>query len=87
MPSEKFYSTCPATGETLDMISELSWPSPQDASEQSTAYLTTYTPGKVSPDGVEYYDVHSVLDFNRDSLNRMIRALRRARNAIYGSDE
>lgn len=82
MPSEKFFDG--ATGAPRTVV-ELAWSSD---GEYEGVYLTTYTPDKVAKDlGVAYKDVHSVLDLDRDDMNRLIRALRRARNAKYGSDE
>lgn len=71
MPSEKFYTP-------EQPVLEIGW-SPNG--EYEGVFLTVYedtTPRTVVP-------LVSVLD--RDDLNRMIRALRRARNATYGSDE
>lgn len=82
MPSEKFFDG--ATGAPRTVV-ELAWSS---TDEYDGVYLTTYTPEKDPRDTLEKYtDVHSVIDLDRDDMNRMIRALRRARNAKYGSDE
>lgn len=78
MPSEKFFDGPPGAPRT---VVELAWSSD---GEYEGVYLTTYTQRGASS-GLK--TIHSVIDLDRDDMNRLIRALRRARNANYGSDE
>lgn len=71
MPSEKFH--------TEDQpVLEIGW-SPNG--EYDKVFLTVYE--DTSPRVI----VPLVKEMNREDLNRMIRALRRARNATFGTDE
>lgn len=78
MPSEKFHQTHDELDGPGGMF-EIVWGDGEDGVE---IYLYAY---KLGDDG-RPKDVHSLTP-DRDDLNRLIRSLRRARNAKYGSDE
>lgn len=78
MPSEKFFQT-PDVMDGPGGMFEVVWGEGEDEVE---IYLYAWQHGK---DG-RPKNIRSFAP-DRDDLNRMIRALRRARNAKYGSDE
>lgn len=79
MPSEKFYPSLNGdnkAGHTL----EVAW-------SKDHGYDKVYVMGVApSTDPQKDFEVLS-FDLDREDLNRLIRSLRRARNAVYGSDE
>lgn len=78
MPSEKFYHE-PDENRGPGGMFEVAWGEGQDGVE---IYVYSY---KLREDG-RPNELHS-LSLDRETLNRMIRSLRRARNAKYGADE
>lgn len=78
MPSEKFFQT-PDVMDGPGGMFEVVWGEGEDGVE---IYLYAWEHGK---DG-RPKNIRSFAP-DRDDLNRMIRALRRARNAKHGSDE
>lgn len=78
MPSEKFYHESDENRGPGGMF-EIVWGDGDDGVE---IYLYAY---KLREDG-RPKDVHSIAP-DRETLNRLIRSLRRARNAKYGTDE
>lgn len=78
MPSEKFHQLYGETEGPGGMF-EIVWGDGEDGVE---IYLYAY---KLREDG-RPKELHS-LSPDRETLNRLIRSLRRARNAKYGTDE
>ena len=71
MPSEKYYT------ENQPVL-EIGW---NPTGEYDNVFLTVYE------DTSPRVKVPLVKELDREDLNRMIRALRRARNATFGVDE
>lgn len=85
MPSEKFYPSDSVEDE-LTQILEIAWANPGEYKEghYENVFVMTYV--KKSGSSGDVYDLMS-FDLDRSGLNRLIRSLRRARNAVYGVDE
>lgn len=77
MPAEKFYPPTSTAGESSDRF-EVAW-----HRDYSGVYLTMIlddgTPGQPPRS--------SAVELDRSAINRLIRTLRRARDAAYGADE
>jgi len=77
MPAEKFYPPTSTAGEPPDRF-EVAW-----HRDYSGVYLTMIlddgTPGQPPRS--------SAVELDRSAINRLIRTLRRARDAAYGADE
>lgn len=85
MPSEKFHPTYldqdfEGNDRPIPML-EVAWSS---TGEYDKVYVQALRPDADNP--LNYYETMA-FDLDRKGINRMIRALRRARNAAFGEDE
>lgn len=80
MPVEKFYPSVVIEGEAVEVL-EVSWP--KDGEYEKVWVVASER--TIEDEGIALQIL--AFDLDRSGLNRLIKALRRARNATFGVDE
>lgn len=79
MPVEKFYPSAAIEGQPSEVL-EVAW----SKDEPGEGYENVWIIASEGNDGIAW---SMSFDLDRSGLNRLIKALRRARNATFGVDE
>lgn len=84
MPKENINSTCVSDNNEAVTRAELSWKIAPGYVQLTTSMLTTSTPEGAPAS--QHYAEGAYVQLDREGINRMIRSLRKARDAAYGQD-
>lgn len=79
MPVEKFYPSAAVEGDPSEVL-EVCWSKDEEGEGYENVWI-------IASDGNDDIAWGLAFDLDRSGLNRLIKALRRARNAAFGGDE